>query len=503
MKGDSKTLLKFLDRIDVLKIPVYQRSYSWNKEECRRLFSDILRVAKGESNTHFIGSIVNSCEDKDCAVIIDGQQRITTISLMLLALKQQMENSGNQNYSMIIRKIGEKYLLNPYDDIIKLQPYKPDHDTYEALVRGRLDKVDKTSKLWTNYKYFLELFERNQEVGLDKFLKALDCLNIIDIEINPAHGDDAQLIFESINSTGLALQESDKIRNLILMNLSSKEQEEYFENYWVVISNNTGSKIDEFIRDYLTLKTGSIPSIGKIYQEFKKFVQSSNYSIKEILVEIKSYSTYYKAIKEASYGSEEMKRILFRLGVLDVSVTYPFLLTFFKYADNNKMTEDEKEKVLEIIEAYLFRRLICGVPTNALNKIFATLHNVIQKNVNEGAGYADALAYNLTSREVSGRFPKDDEFSAAIVEKDIYKMNPKNRKYIFHCIENGSRLAKEYINVVDEMEKDFNQWTIEHIMPQTLTPVWKEALGNEWEEIHKKWLNRLGRCICPTHQIIL
>ena len=495
MDGKDKSLLRLMDGSDNrFIIPVYQRNYDWGFPQCQQLFNDLVDLVKNDRANHFFGCIVRA-QAKDAGadeyLIIDGQQRMTTVCLIFLAIYWNIKQGNIEPEDpRLAEKIYKKFLVDefdPKDKKIRLKLNKEDRKAFDHLVDFGDGHEFENSRVVTNYEFF---YKRLQTLPfpVDHFYDAIRKLIVIDIFLGS--DDDAQLIFESLNSTGLELTEADKIRNFVLMGLSEKDQEDYYNKYWSYIErycsgNNT---LDNFVRDYLTLKspTGEIPKFKGIYTAFKTFSEGQN--MESILSEMKLYSDWYNKIRTSNVGNAAANEIMTRLNYLEMTVTYPYLMGFLAYAKDAQMEESEVKDVLSCIEVFIFRRLVCGYPTNALNKVFATLHQQILKNKRESDSYYSVMVYLLQNRRKTIIFPKDDEFVRDFTTKSVYNMRPKNRSYIFDRLENGS--SKEKNNVIDYIQK--GELTVEHIMPQVLTPAWQEALGEEHFRIHEEWLHTIA-----------
>lgn len=493
MNGQAKPLVKFLDGSDTrFIIPVYQRNYDWKIENCRQLYDDLKKVIENERESHFFGSVVSVANTKGASsemLIIDGQQRITTISLLFLAvvnlLKEGKITSEKPN---LCEKIENTYLLDPYqpeEKKVKLKPIKDDQDAFLKLFDTD-EEYNHASNVTQNYLYFYNRI-LDGELTADEIFTAVCSLVIIDISLDPQK-DDAQLIFESLNSTGLDLSEGDKIRNFVLMGKEPDKQEQFYNKYWNKIEKDTGYEVSDFVRYYLTVVLSKTPTIKEIYSVFKEYVEKNKIETEVLLQDMLKYARYYKQIRNAATGNAKVDLIMKRLNVLDMSVSIPYLMAVMDYKEKNSMSEDEFAKILITLETYIFRRLICGVPTNALNKIFSMLHRDCLKYKKDDVAYVDVLVYLLVSKAGSGRLPKDSEFLIGLEEKNIYSMQSKNKMYLFDRFENGDSV--EHTNVVELMED--GTYTIEHVMPQTLSVSWKEALGANYQEVYDKWINRLA-----------
>lgn len=492
MKGTAAHLLEFLEGARKrFIIPVYQRNYDWRKENCKQLFDDLVSLVKENKGTHFFGSIVSYAHSRDEVVLIDGQQRITTISLILIALINAMKKgeiiSTDPRLSDIIE---ETYIVDKYrkdERKVRLKPFRDDCEAFDRLIYKSEDEYIPESKVTINYRYFYDRIVSAQELTADQLFDAIDSLEVIDIELEPEHGDNPQLIFESLNSTGLDLTESDKIRNYVLMNLPPVVQERYYDSYWNKIEKCCRNELDSFVRNYLTVKLGSIPTLKGIYPTFKNYTKKVN-DIEGVLSDMLRYASSYKDIVTFNLRDSETNEIAKRLDLLDMTVAYPFLMAFWTYANEVQLDKSEVYKVFSCIETFIFRRLVCDLPTNALNKIFATLHGSVMKNKKDEDTYSSVMIYLLESKKLTSAFPKDEEFIAGFTSKNIYSMRAKNKAYIFERLENGS--SKEKNDVVSNIEDGI--LTIEHIMPQTLNKGWKQVLGENWETIQEKWLHTIS-----------
>jgi uncharacterized protein with ParB-like and HNH nuclease domain len=495
MDGKDKSLLKLMDGSDNrFIIPVYQRNYDWGFPQCQQLFSDLVDLVKNDRANHFFGCIVRAQYKgggADEFLIIDGQQRMTTICLIFLAIYWNIQRGLiTPEDPRLAEKIYKKFLVDefdPKDKKIRLKLNKEDREAFDCLVDYGDGHEFDNSRVVTNYEFFYKKLQ-TLSFPIDRFYDAIRKLIVIDIFLG--NDDDAQLIFESLNSTGLELKEADKIRNFVLMGLTESQQENYYFKYWSHIEKNCAGNntLDNFVRDYLTLKspTGEIPTLKGIYPAFKQFAEGQN--MESILAEMKLYSELYSKIRSANVGNAASNEVMARLNYLEMTVTYPFLMGFFGYAKDVQMEENEVFGVLSCIEIFIFRRFVCGYPTNALNKVFATLHQQILKNKKEDDGYYEIMVYLLQNRRKTIIFPKDDEFIRDFTTKAVYNMRPKNRSYIFDRLENGS--SKEKNNVIEYIQK--GELSVEHIMPQTLTLAWQEALGDDNFRIHEEWQHTIA-----------
>ncbi|MBR7688792.1 MAG: DUF262 domain-containing protein [Acinetobacter ursingii] len=493
MKGEAKQFLKFIDGSDKrFIIPVYQRNYSWQNKHCAQLLNDLKGLIKKPDAPHFFGSIVSSHMQggkKEDFLIIDGQQRLTTISILLIAIVDLLKHKKViPKDDRLIEKITKKHLVDEYQEDqrkIRLKPIKDDCKAFDALFGDESDFVD-GSNVTSNFRYFRDRI-LNENIDIDDLYDAISRLQTIDIFLEK--DDDPQLIFESLNSTGLELEEGDKIRNFILMGLSSELQEKYYEAFWNKIEKNTNFKVSDFFKDYLTLKLNRTVVIKDIYFTFKDYVKKNNDDIEALLKDLLEYSKLYAIILNPMQYQNSFTAVLVRLSQLEFTVIFPVVLAILKRWNEKNLTDQEITELLRVTEIFLFRRLIVGLATNALSKIFATLDKDVTKKAQSSqlASYAEIYKYVLLNKEESSRFPNDEEFEQALFSRNIYAMSSKNKAYLFSFLENEE--SKEQINVIERI-KD-GTYTIEHIMPQTLSPVWQKELGEKSQQIHEQWLHTL------------
>lgn len=496
MKGDAQPLIKFFDGSDKrFIIPLYQRNYDWKEDNCEQLFQDLIKLHNSDRKSHFFGSIVSSIQSgTEDRFIIDGQQRITTVSLLLIAMvNAKKEGLIEATDAKLVEKIFKRYLVDEYQEDerkVKLKPIKKDMQAFDALLYKPKDQYIKESNVTRNYEFF---YEKIIHCGLtiDELFETIKKLEVINIRLD--EDDDPQLIFESLNSTGLDLSEADKIRNYLLMSLAPVEQEDLYTRYWNPIEEFTKYDPSSFVRDYLTMKQGKIGRIDKIYFIFKEYAENISVDRGTLLKDMHHYAKIYSQVDCATIGTDKLNRKLNQLRTLDSTIAYPFFMAFFDYASKVGLTENETYRVLDVIEAYWARRIICNLPSNALNKVFATLHRDVLNHVNKAGddnapSYIDVLTYVLLKKGHSSVFPSDEEVRGDFKTRQIYKMPANARMFILERMENQDN--NERHDVVKELtEKNI---TIEHIMPQTLSDKWKAALGEDWERIHEQYLHTMA-----------
>jgi len=473
-------------------IPVYQRNYDWKIEHCKQLYNDLIKIVKQKRKSHFFGSIVSVADTEGQQseyLIIDGQQRLTTVSLILLAIYKLLINgkirSENSNLG---EKIYQEFLVDRYakeNKKIKLKPIKNDQQAFSKLFDDDSEYI-LDSNLTINYNYFYERIQ-TAEVSIDELYNALFKLEIINIILN--QNDNPQLIFESLNSTGLDLNEGDKIRNYVLMGLPVREQENLYEKYWNKIEELTGYDVSAFIRDYLSIKQQSTPAFRNVYVKFKEYVESRNFTeIEELLIDLLYYAKQYQYLIKANSPWRKLNECIYRLNRIKTTVTRPFLMEILMMIDQKQLSDKDVDEIFIIVENYIFRRAICDLPTNALNKIFLLIHREIIRFDGTDNDYLEKFKYILLNKNGSGSFPDDIEFSTALSEKNIYGMKGENKLYLFERLENFGTLETKAI----WNHLDIGDYSIEHIMPQTITKAWIEALGEDYEKIHTTWLHRLA-----------
>lgn len=488
MKATETPLVKFLQGTKQFIIPIYQRTYSWTEKQCEQLWNDIIRVAQNkEIQSHFIGSIVYiekglyQVSDVPQLLVIDGQQRLTTLSLLLSAYGKALEDKGDGK-EITKNKIQNYFLFNPEESgekRYKLILTQSDKDTLINILENRKELEQYSKNIVNNYKFFQNQITKSN-IDLDILYQGILKLVIVDISLNSNY-DNPQLIFESLNSTGLELSQADLIRNYVLMGLERENQEEIYKNVWYPMEKSFGHSegteyFDRFMRDYLTIKTGQIPNIADVYSGFKEYFTSKHKSL-DIISEIHYFSKFFTKLAYDKEQDSQLNQVIRDINTLRVDVAYPFLLEVLVDYDKGKISKDELLEIFLMVESYVFRRAICDIPTNSLNKTFANLASELNKDK-----YLDSVKAAFNLKESYRRFPTDSEFRTQFIIKNVY--NSKIRKYLFYKLENFRR--KELVNV--------ENYTLEHIMPQNknLLAEWKNDLGENWMGIQDKYLHTVG-----------
>lgn len=470
-------------------IPVYQRYYTWNIEQCDRLWNDIVNMQIQNKSGHFVGSIVNIAEKTGPGVlekymIIDGQQRMTTLTLMLVALRNYSADH-KEDKSINFKQIENVLLKNEYengDERYKLLLTETDRNTLITLIeRKPLTEADENSRLFRNYQYFEDkvnsLVLKPAEV-----YESIGKLQIVNITLDRAM-DDPQAIFESLNSTGKELSESDLIRNHILMGLPNDEQTYIYEHYWRPMEllfefDKQESVMDRFFRDYITMNLTKIPKINKVYDEFKLYHNNCEFStVEDFCKDLYTYAKYYTDIVFCKSGVSDFDVLYKDINALRMEVALPFLLKIHNDYYTETISKADFIEIIKLCISYVFRRSICNIPTNSLNKTFATFKNEINND-----DYLNSIKAFFVLRDDYKVFPSNEMFVNAFKSRDIYNMRTRN--YILSHIENFDNKAPIIIE----------NFTIEHIMPQNskLSADWQNALGEDWQSIQKKYLHTIG-----------
>ena len=469
-------------------IPVYQRYYSWDIEQCRRLWNDIVDMQKRNKAGHFVGSIVNIAEQAmptgvQKYMIIDGQQRMTTLTLLLLALRDYAIQHP-EDTTINSRRIDNMLLKNEYevgDERYKLLLTETDRDILIRLVESKPIPDGTKSRLIDNYKFFSgKIADRDLQPA--EIYESIGKLQIVNITLDRTM-DDAQAIFESLNSTGKELSESDLIRNYVLMGLEPSEQTYVYEHLWrpmeqLFLYETQDSVMDSFFRHYLTMKLTRIPKQGRVYEEFKLYHLNCEFgTIRELCQDLLNYAKFYTDIVFKRSNNAELKRLYEDIVDLRMEVSYPFLLKVHNDCAEGTITEDNLKEILRLCISYVLRRSICDIPTNSMNKTFATLRNSIRPD-----DYMNSVKAFFVLQDTYKEFPDNDKFMAAFMSRDIYTMRARN--YILSRLENFGNKAPIIIE----------NYTIEHIMPQntSLSPEWQHDLGVNWKEIQKTYIHTIG-----------
>ncbi|WRD67996.1 DUF262 and DUF1524 domain-containing protein [Helicobacter pylori] len=477
MEAKATTLLNFIkdNQKNQLVIPIYQRLYSWEKEQCKQLWDDIIKIGGDDKmDGHFIGSILYVLDgithSNNALLIIDGQQRLTTITLLLTALRDHWSDKR--------KEIEDHYLINSDKDSDKkfrLILSESDKDTLLSLIdKDKIEPSEPSLKIVENFKLFEEWVSNTDK--LETIFKGLEKLTIVWIALKKGE-DDPQLIFESMNSKGMELTQTDLIRNYIVMETEDEKQEGFYNKYWRAMEeefeqSKRGDLFNKFVRHYLTIKTREIPNINKVYVALKDYQQKEGIGIEELLKDLQKYCGYFCQIVFKKEADKDLNKALGFLVGLEMDVVYPLLLELYS---DGVLSKDDFIPIVALIESYICRRAVCGLGTNSLNKVFPSFTKHIQKDE-----YFKSLKAHFGYLTEKQRFPNNDEFRNLFITINFY--NFQKKKYFFERLENFDR--KERVCT--------NEYTIEHIMPQELTEEWERDLGENFQEIHDKYLHTIG-----------
>ncbi|MGL2864452.1 GmrSD restriction endonuclease domain-containing protein [Helicobacter pylori] len=491
MKADAMKLLDFIGKSQEKQfvIPIYQRVYSWEKEQCKQLWDDIIKTGGNDQiEGHFIGSIAFVHDgiyttNYNELLIIDGQQRLTTITLLFIALRDHLSDEDEFLEKFSRQKIQNRYLINSDekgDKRFKLILSEPDRDTLLSLIdKDRRKPSEPSLKIMENFKLFEEWIRKNTD-ELETIFKGLDKLIVVEISLERGK-DNPQLIFESMNSTGKDLTQTDLIRNYILMGLEPEKQKIFYEKYWRAMEEDfkqNETLFNQFVRHYLTIKTREIPNINKVYEAFKRYQQERGIEIEALLQDLQKYCGYFCqiAFKKEKEADKDLNKALSFLVDLEMDVVYPLLLELYSDYRDGVLSDQDFTSIIYLTESYLCRRAVCGLGTNSLNKVFPSF----TKKINKDQYLESIKAHFLSLETTKGKFPKDSEFKNLFITIDFYHF--KKTKYFLERLENFD--TEEPVNT--------QKCTIEHIMPQTLTEEWKRDLGENFKAIHEKYLHTIG-----------
>lgn len=500
MQAGETTLNKLLNTSRQFIVPIFQRNYSWQKNQYEQLWFDILRASKfKEKQNHFIGSIVyidmgTPAGRPQQLLLIDGQQRLTTISILLCAIKDYVQKFNLETKLINLAKIKNQFLYNSDEideDRYKLLLNVQDKETYIKLIDNTIFTVNKpTTNIIKCYEFFYERIEDfiKQHGQIDEIYAGIFKLSLVSISLDK-DSDNPQMIFESMNSTGKDLSQTDLLRNYLLMDLTPEKQTRLYKTYWKSmeelfgedIYKNDVNKFDYFIRDFLTLKsdTGYICKINNVYENFKRYYLDNNCEKFAVLKDLFTYAKYYAWIDLLQENDDELKLYWQEFKKLDSHVVYPFLLKLYDDYSRQILIKEDFKKILQVVISYLWRRAICEIPTNSLSKTFATLYQAVDKD-----DYVNSVIKAFVFKSRYKRFPSDYEVREKLQTKDIYHF--RLRKYLLEALENYYHKEPIDLNTAN--------YTIEHIMPQNIEHnlSWQQMLGEDWQEVHSLYLHTLG-----------
>lgn len=500
LQAGETTLNKLLNTSRQFIVPIFQRNYSWQKNQYEQLWFDILRASKfKEKQNHFIGSIVyidmgTPAGRPQQLLLIDGQQRLTTISILLCAIKDYVQKFNLETKLINLAKIKNQFLYNSDEideDRYKLLLNVQDKETYIKLIDNTIFTVNKpTTNIIKCYEFFYERIEDfiKQHGQIDEIYAGIFKLSLVSISLDK-DSDNPQMIFESMNSTGKDLSQTDLLRNYLLMDLTPEKQTRLYKTYWKSmeelfgedIYKNDVNKFDYFIRDFLTLKsdTGYICKINNVYENFKRYYLDNNCEKFAVLKDLFTYAKYYAWIDLLQENDDELKLYWQEFKKLDSHVVYPFLLKLYDDYSRQILIKEDFKKILQVVISYLWRRAICEIPTNSLSKTFATLYQAVDKD-----DYVNSVIKAFVFKSSYKRFPSDYEVREKLQTKDIYHF--RLRKYLLEALENYYHKEPIDLNTAN--------YTIEHIMPQNIEHnlSWQQMLGEDWQEVHSLYLHTLG-----------
>lgn len=479
MQAKETKLQDIIEGTKQYVIPLFQRTYSWTSKEWEVLWKDLVELCEMDNpRTHFIGSIVNMPtvsvpEGVAKYLLIDGQQRLTTIFILLTLLRNKARENQNARFA---DEINNTLLVNQYKDGIdyyKLMPTQVDRTTYQNLINGIPNEEE--NQLTRAYTYF-EKKLKQVELEPEKLKKVITSyFSVVSIVLDA--DDNPYLVFESLNAKGRPLTQADLIRNYFFMRIHIDKQEEVYKNFWLPMQTALNEDLTEFIRHYL-MKDGNIIKQGDVYYALKDRVSTSNAI--DYLTELKKYSIYYQRLKYPEFEKEpELEKMFRRLNRIEVTTAYPLLLNFYSNYADGKIDKNGFVTILKTLENYLIRRFVCNIATNQLNKIFPTVYPLIQSK------YSDNIIEGFKTILQGKGYPKDNEFILRFRETKFYG--------------GGDRVVKTKL-ILETIESSFNHkeavpfenLTVEHVMPQTLSEWWQEHLGEDWEETHELYLHTIG-----------
>lgn len=505
MKASEAPMLEMLRVARQFEIPLYQRTYSWTLEECQTLWRDIIRAGSNNNvSVHFIGSVVHiskgqsNLTTQEPLLVIDGQQRLTSTTLLLKALASTIADLPDglreplDGFSPT--KIAKRYLINDDEEDIRryrLVLTQTDRDTLMAIVDDSPAPHEPSIRIVENFEWFRE--QLTDFVGQSKDLavvcRGLMKLMVVDIALTRDQ-ENPQLIFESMNSTGKELSQADLIRNFVLMGLKPSLQAMLYKIFWRPMELKFGQAaysdhFDPFVRHYLTIKTGSIPRNDAIYDAFKTYYNEQlgypeppgEAAIEAVMADFRTAAEHYCALALGAEPDKNLHAVFRDIAELKVDVAYPTLLELYGDYDSGLLSKMDFLAAARVVESYVFRRAVCGLATNSLNKTFSTLMRGLDKSA-----YLENFVARLVLLKSYKRFPDDEEFASKLTTNDSYHF--KRRLYLLRKLENFG--TKEPVSITD--------YTIEHVMPQNpnLSEEWQSDLGDSWKEVQSAWLHTLG-----------
>lgn len=492
MKAEPEKLIDLMfDNKRQYQIPVYQRNYDWKKDNCLQLFNDAV-VAYDNERTHFLGTVVQVQKDEEGGlkhfIIVDGQQRMTSVYLLLKAMYDNAEDANKKELEGLLFNSSFSHDFDKNEkNKLKLKPIKSDNEQFLLLMNNKYGEMDKTSNITVNYSYFCDLIQAKLKEGysINNILSGLKKLEIVMISLKEPN-DDPQVIFERINSTGEDLKLADLIRNYLLMTDANMDQ--LFEEYWLPMEAALGkSEINKYFLIYITFKIGEIKE-SIAYQEYKKWADSKKLSHEYLIRDLKYYSKFYQAFIGLNNNySKEINSYLTAFRSLNQTTIYPFLFSVFTDYEENAIDEETLLQVLQFYINYTLRRMVTGVPSNSLRGLYRSLYRRIFKTEESKGDYINSI-YNFMAKDLAytkDAVPNDTSFKERLMSENLYK-NRSLCRYILSILENGINTIRESVVIDGDI-------SIEHIMPQNKENAWwKTEIGSNYEVVYDRYLHTLG-----------
>lgn len=482
MQASETKLQQIIEGTKQYVVPLFQRPYSWKKSEWQALWNDLVELCKADNpRPHFMGSIVTMPtisvpEGVSKYLLIDGQQRLTTVFILLSALR----NTAKQSEEELAAEIDNTILVNPYKkdlDYYKLQPTQVDRVAFHQIIDSE-PRVNE-SDILECYRFFEKKIHQSRlSLELQRIKKVI-CSNLSLVSVVLSADDDPYLVFESLNAKGRPLTQADLIRNYFFMRIHADSQESVYAQYWQPMQDLLKDSLTEFIRHYLT-KTGVEVKQNEIYFEIKDRI-STNDAL-SYLKDLCVFSEYYSRLLNPEREPKEIvRKYLHRLNRLEVATVYPFLLNCYDDWMKDRIAEQEFVSVLQVLENFLLRRFVCNIQTRGLNRIFALLYSQVSKDTDLASdSFVERLKLTLQNRD----YPKDAEFRSRLVDVKLYGGNRSEKcKLILESIEESFEHKEQVF---------FDKLSIEHVMPQTLNEDWKDDLGEDWAITHELLRHTIG-----------
>ena len=480
MKASQTNFHPIIEGVKQYVIPLFQRHYTWEKTQWETLWNDLMELYEAEQpRNHFIGSLVTMPttsvpEGVTKYLLIDGQQRLTTIFILLALLRDKAKEAQENKFA---EEIHQTFIVNHFKeglDYYKLQPTQKDQHVFHDIVQGNRPISDQC-QIHHAYEYFEKQLRRSS-VDIRIFTKIITSgLSVVSIVLE--NDDNPYLVFESLNAKGQKLTQADLIRNYFLMRIHVNQQQQIYGEYWNPMQKDLGDNLTEFIRHYLMKDGGEFVKTNDIYFVVKE--RLAKLDVIGYLQNLSRFATYYhKLLSPEHEPNSGIQRLLSRLNRIEATTAYPFLLNCYDDYANGKMTAEDIIAILQVIENFMIRRFVCNIPTNQLNKIFPPLYTQVKATA---VPFIDAVKTVLQNKQ----YPKDAEFVKNLQESKLYGAGNRaiRTKLILETLEESFG-HKEQIA--------FEHLSIEHVMPQTLTEAWQQHLGEDGEITHELYLHTLG-----------